>query len=92
VYAVMAEGARHVDDVLARRTRISIEAWDRGVEAAEAAARLMAPVLGWNEEQIEREVAVYRRRVQSERTSQDQPDDESADRARLEAPEVVPGA
>jgi glycerol-3-phosphate dehydrogenase len=92
VYAVRAEGARHVDDVLARRTRISIEAWDRGVEAAEAAARLMAPVLGWNEEQIEREVAVYRRRVQSERTSQDQPDDESADRARLEAPEVVPGA
>ncbi|HET6210276.1 MAG TPA: glycerol-3-phosphate dehydrogenase/oxidase, partial [Jatrophihabitans sp.] len=34
VYAVSHEGARHLDDVLARRTRASIEAWDRGVSAA----------------------------------------------------------
>ena len=47
VYAARSEGARHLDDVLARRTRISIEAWDRGVEAADAAARLIAPILGW---------------------------------------------
>ena len=31
VYAASHEGARHLDDVLARRTRISIETWDRGV-------------------------------------------------------------
>ncbi len=92
VYAASHEGARHLDDVLARRTRISIEAWDRGVEAAQSAARLLAPVLDWNEEQVEREIAFYRRRVESERKSQDQPDDESADKVRLEAPEVVPGA
>jgi glycerol-3-phosphate dehydrogenase len=30
LYAVTHEGARHLDDVLARRTRISIESWDRG--------------------------------------------------------------
>jgi glycerol-3-phosphate dehydrogenase len=89
VYAARSEGARHLDDVLARRTRISIEAWDRGVGAAEAAARLMAPVLGWSEAQIEREVAFYLRRVESERASQDQPDDESADKVRLEAPDIV---
>ena len=89
VYGATNEGARHLDDVLARRTRISIEAWDRGVEAAEAAARLMAPVLGWDEETIDREVSVYQRRVQSERDSQDQPDDESADKVRLEAPDIV---
>jgi glycerol-3-phosphate dehydrogenase len=89
VYAAASEGARHLDDVLARRTRISIEAWDRGVGAAEAAARLMAPVLGWSEQEIEREVSVYLRRVQSERASQDQPDDESADKVRLEAPDIV---
>ena len=34
VYAASHEGALHLDDVLARRTRISIEAWDRGVSAA----------------------------------------------------------
>jgi glycerol-3-phosphate dehydrogenase len=89
VYAARSEGARHLDDVLARRTRISIEAWDRGVEAAEAAARLMAPVLGWDEATIEREVSFYQHRVQSERDSQDQPDDESADKVRLEAPDIV---
>lgn len=89
VYAAASEGARHLDDVLARRTRISIEAWDRGVGAAEAAARLMAPVLGWSQQEIEREVSVYLRRVQSERASQDQPDDESADKVRLEAPDIV---
>jgi glycerol-3-phosphate dehydrogenase len=89
VYAAKAEGARHLDDILARRTRISIEAWDRGVEAAEPAARLVAPVLGWDEATIEREASFYQRRVQSERDSQDQPDDESADKVRLEAPDIV---
>jgi len=89
VYGAKAEGARHLDDILARRTRISIEAWDRGAEAAEAAARLVAPILSWNEATIEREVSFYLRRVQSERDSQDQPDDESADKVRLEAPDIV---
>ena len=41
VYAATHEGALHLDDVLARRTRISIEAWDRGVSAAPVAAKLM---------------------------------------------------
>jgi glycerol-3-phosphate dehydrogenase len=89
VYAASHEGALHLDDVLARRTRISIETWHRGVDTAEAAARLMAPVLGWNEERIAREVSVWKRRVEAERASQDQPDDISADKVRLEAPEVV---
>ncbi len=89
VYAARSEGARHLDDVLARRTRISIEAWDRGAGAADAAARLMGPELGWDEDTIEREVSFYLRRVQSERDSQDQPDDESADKVRLEAPDIV---
>ncbi|WP_327635078.1 glycerol-3-phosphate dehydrogenase/oxidase [Kribbella sp. NBC_00482] len=89
VYGAKAEGARHLDDILARRTRISIEAWDRGVGAAEAAARLVAPILGWDEATVDREVSFYTRRVESERDSQDQPDDESADKVRLEAPDIV---
>jgi glycerol-3-phosphate dehydrogenase len=89
VYAASHEGALHLEDVLARRTRISIEAWDRGVSAAPVAARLMAGVLGWDEARIEREVANYLKRVAAERASQEQPDDESADRIRLEAPDIV---
>jgi glycerol-3-phosphate dehydrogenase len=89
VYAATHEGALHLDDVLARRTRISIEAWDRGVSAAPVAARLMADALGWTPEQEEREVSTYLKRVAAERASQNEPDDESADRVRLEAPDIV---
>nr|BFE70946.1 hypothetical protein GCM10020092_042470 [Actinoplanes digitatis] len=50
----------------------------------------MGPVLGWTAEQTEREVRHYRLRVEAERASQEQPDDETADAARLGAPDVVP--
>ncbi|HSP52681.1 MAG TPA: glycerol-3-phosphate dehydrogenase/oxidase [Cryobacterium sp.] len=89
VYAASHMGALHLEDVLARRTRISIEAWDRGVSAAPVAARLMAGVLGWDEAREAREVGHYLKRVAAELESQQQPDDESADRVRLEAPDIV---
>jgi glycerol-3-phosphate dehydrogenase len=92
VYAASHEGALHLDDVLARRTRISIETWDRGKEAAEAVARLIAPVLGWDDADMAREVEHYHKRVDAERQSQHQPDDLTADAARLGAPDVRMGA
>ncbi|HEV8219663.1 MAG TPA: glycerol-3-phosphate dehydrogenase/oxidase [Streptosporangiaceae bacterium] len=88
-YAVTHEGARHLEDVLARRTRISIEAWDRGVAAADPVARLMAKELDWDEEQTVREIEHYRARVQAERDSQTKLDDTTADAARLGAPDIV---
>jgi glycerol-3-phosphate dehydrogenase len=91
VYAATHEGALHLDDVLARRTRISIEAWDRGVSAAPVVAKLMAGELGWDATRITREVDTYLKRVAAERESQEQPDDLSADRVRLKAPEIVAG-
>ncbi|MFI1852195.1 glycerol-3-phosphate dehydrogenase/oxidase [Streptomyces sp. NPDC020480] len=90
VYAVSHEGARHLDDVLTRRTRISIETFDRGTRCAREAAELMAPVLGWGQEQIDKEVRHYEKRVEAERESQRQPDDLTADAARLGAPDIVP--
>jgi glycerol-3-phosphate dehydrogenase len=92
VYAASHEGALHLEDVLARRTRISIEAWDRGVSAAPVAAALMADVLGWDSEREQSEVANYLKRVAAEVASQEQPDDESADRVRLEAPDIAASA
>jgi glycerol-3-phosphate dehydrogenase len=88
VYAVTHEGALHLDDVLARRTRMSIEAWDRGVSAAPVAARLMGEALGWDDARVELEVSRYLERVEAERASQLQPDDASAERVRLAAREV----
>jgi glycerol-3-phosphate dehydrogenase len=90
VHAASAEGARHLDDVLARRTRISIETFDRGTRCAREAAELMAGVLGWDTAQIDKEVAYYEKRVEAERESQLQPDDQTADAARLGAPDIVP--
>ena len=90
VFAASHESALHLDDVLARRTRISIETWDRGIAAAPVAAQLMADVLGWDERRVHREVALYLGRVEAERRSQIQPDDASADRVRLTAPEFGP--
>ena len=88
VHAVLAEGARHLDDVLTRRTRVSIETAHRGVESAPQVAELMAGVLGWDAERTDREVRHYEARVAAERESQRMPDDRTADAARLGAPDV----
>ena len=88
-YAVTHEDARHVDDVLARRTRTSIESWDRGVSAAPKVANLMADVLGWDDAEKKKEIEYYLGRVAAERDSQTKPDDDTAEAARLGAPDIA---
>lgn len=87
-YAVTAEGALHLEDILARRMRISIEYSHRGVDCAREVADVVAPVLGWTAADVEREVANYTARVEAEILSQAQPDDVSADELRASAPEA----
>jgi glycerol-3-phosphate dehydrogenase len=88
VYAALAEGALHLDDVLTRRTRISIETPHRGLDSADEVADLVGDVLGWDAETRAREVDHYRARVDAERESQRMPDDQTADAARLGAVDV----
>ncbi len=87
-YAASHEGARHLEDVLTRRTRISIEVPDRGVAASREVAELIAPVLGWDDGTVANELEHYEQRVAAERESQHQADDQTADAARLGAPDV----
>ncbi|MFG1605725.1 glycerol-3-phosphate dehydrogenase/oxidase [Actinoplanes sp. NPDC049265] len=87
-YAAQAEGALHLDDVLTRRTRISIETAHRGAETAKHAAEIMGEALGWDDAVREREVEHYLARVESERQSQKMPDDATADAARIGVPDV----
>jgi len=88
VYAARAEGALHLEDVLTRRTRISIDTAHRGTDSALDAARLMGSVFGWSSSTVDREVAHYLARVEAERESQRMPDDRTADAARLGVPDV----
>jgi glycerol-3-phosphate dehydrogenase len=87
-YAVRAEGALHLEDVLARRTRVSFETAHRGEASATDAAMLMGAVLGWEADHRDREIEHYLAGVEAERESQRMPDDLTADAARLGAPDV----
>jgi glycerol-3-phosphate dehydrogenase len=88
VYGTSHEGALHLDDMLTRRTRISIEYPHRGTDCAQQVAELMGGVLGWAKTTVAREVETYLARVAAERESQTQTDDQSADALRHAAPEA----
>ncbi len=90
VYACTHEGAVRLDDVLARRTRIAIEARDAGLAVAGRAAALMAPELGWDEARASQEVAQYGRAVAADRAARAEPDDQLAYRARVKVPDPAP--
>ena len=47
-HAASHEGALSVEDVLARRTRITFEASDSGISAAKEVAAIIGDVLGWS--------------------------------------------
>jgi glycerol-3-phosphate dehydrogenase len=81
VYAASHEGARDLEDVLARRTRIRIQVPDRGVAAAEPAAELVGDVLGWDATRRVKEVKRYRARVEADLRAEKAPTDAEAARA-----------
>lgn len=78
LYAVSHEGALHIDDVLTRRTHLSIETPDQGVSAAAEVAEIMAAELGWDAERKNIELEHYRARVAAETAAHQVPDDMSA--------------
>ena len=66
VYATSHEGARSVDDVISRRTRLSFEAVNHGVHLADEIAALIAPVLGWSTKVRKESIAQYVELVERE--------------------------
>jgi glycerol-3-phosphate dehydrogenase len=73
VYAVRTEMARTLDDVLSRRTRARLLARDASAAAADAVARLVAPELGWDATELDRQVSSYRALVDAERAASHEP-------------------
>jgi glycerol-3-phosphate dehydrogenase len=58
-FAAAAEMARHVEDVLRRRTHVALKGADGGAHAVKATAELMAERLGWNRSKQEHRAREY---------------------------------
>ncbi|MDW7991302.1 MAG: glycerol-3-phosphate dehydrogenase/oxidase [Anaerolineae bacterium] len=63
LYAIGHEMALTLSDVLIRRTHVIYEARDGGLSRARTVAGVMAPRLGWDEAEIERQLADYAAQV-----------------------------
>ena len=69
IWAVRAEMAQTLDDVLSRRTRAVLLGRDASAAAAADVAELIAPELGWDAPTQAAEVAAFRARCERERTA-----------------------
>ena len=78
VHAVTHQGALDLDDILSRRTRVSIEVVDRGRTATAAIAPLVAPLLDWSEDRAAEELHRYLRLRDAEAAAESAPDDAAA--------------
>jgi glycerol-3-phosphate dehydrogenase len=67
VYAARYEMAHTLTDILSRRTRALLLARDAAAAAAPDVARLVAPELGWDDAEVERQVAAFQARAAKER-------------------------
>ena len=69
IYAASHEGAMSIDDVISRRTRLTFEAADYGLDLVDAIADLIAPILGWNAKAKKASVAAYLEKVAQEKAA-----------------------
>lgn len=77
-WAVTHEGATHLDDVLLRRVRLDIERRDRGLSTSDEILAIMAPLLGWDAADIDRERQAYAGRVAQIAAAEAEADDAAA--------------
>jgi glycerol-3-phosphate dehydrogenase len=89
-YACTHEGVLHLEDIMYHRTRLNYEVADRGLGALQEIADLAAVFLGWDPERKAAEMESYRAQARAEEQAALQPDDESAERAREQAPDIAP--
>lgn len=67
VFAARHEMAFTLDDVLSRRTRARILDREAASSAAPALARLLAPELGWDDDETSRQIATFQAGIESDR-------------------------
>ena len=76
VYAAQHEMATTLDDVLSRRTRALLFDREASRRAAPDVAALIAPILGWDDDRIAREVAAFTEICEHESTASGVREDE----------------
>ncbi|MBO3128759.1 glycerol-3-phosphate dehydrogenase/oxidase [Dermatophilus congolensis] len=89
-FAVTHEGALHLEDIVRKRIRLDYEQRDRGLAALPEIAEIAAPLLGWDEETVAREIDAYRERVEAEAKAEKEQTDAEAIAVRLSAPDITP--
>jgi glycerol-3-phosphate dehydrogenase len=67
VYCAQEEMAVHLDDLLARRTRLSLIDPQAGIGAGSRAAALMSDVHDWTSHDMDREIESHRMTIENER-------------------------
>lgn len=77
-FAVRAEGALHLEDVLVRRVRLDLEQRDRGLSSAREIIALIAEDLGWDDAAQEKEYTTYAARVEAIRSAESKTTDAEA--------------
>ncbi|APT93428.1 glycerol-3-phosphate dehydrogenase [Corynebacterium phocae] len=87
-YAVTHEGALHLEDVLARRTRITMEYGHRGVDSAQAVADIIAPLLDWDEKTKRAEVESFIARTKAQLAAEKAVTDQAANAKMAQTPDV----
>ena len=63
LYAATHEGARTLEDILARRLRLAMESSDHGLLVIQEIAELVAPTLEWSAEDIALAIADYKQYI-----------------------------
>jgi glycerol-3-phosphate dehydrogenase len=91
VHAARHEMVVTLDDIFARRTRARLLARDATAAAAEDVAALVAPDLGWSDEEQRAQVERYRASVEAERQSFQSTGTTPLDAGREHAEGWVPG-
>jgi glycerol-3-phosphate dehydrogenase len=90
-YAVTHEGALHLEDVLARRSRISIETAHGGAQVAPEVASIIAPLLSWDAATLAAEVTDYCEQAELvSRAAREAADDAEAAAMAADVPGLLP--
>ena len=66
VFSAQREMVTSLTDLLTRRSRAHLQNAPTTYDAAETVARLVAPTLGWSDEEIRQQVDAYRSLVEEE--------------------------